>query len=693
LDITENKIAIGEFTVWPAHNKIILNDQEFQLEPKIMEVLCYFIQNKQQVLSKQKILDDLWPGQIIGHEVITRAVFELRKIFKDDAKNAKFISTISRKGYCFIHEVTFEIKAHKSTISIENAQNSVSKRKNSFTLLTTYLAAVTVLLVLFVIIFTYDKNIGNDTNIALSNLVPKNTSLLSHQFEQVNTPRFSPDGKTLILTAEQNGQSLLVKSSLDNLTQQVLVASSEQIISPVWINNQNVIYSSCQERKCQLIKKAINSDVFEPVADYQANIQRLSINLNKQLLLVEKIENGAREFDIISLADNSVLPVAIIGNTQYSTIDSQNKLVYYLKRADTSLQQLYAYDINNARSKIIPITFDRIFDLAAKNGGELLISGRRQGESGIWLLNTSNNSIVKFVDAGPGEVIREFDFNDETQQLIHKIYKRNIDIGIKGLSLAFENVNSDLIDMNGLYDKKRKQLFFISNRTGFYELWLSKDNQLTKLTNLRANVIERPILSTDFSKLAFTYSQLNETLLRIYDIELGQISPAYKLPSVAHLLNWHESKDSIFYSASVNGNYAIYRYDITQQESKPVALNAGLIYQQDSEGNLYYGQISSRSLMKQTPTGEVSHLFKIPTSALPLRPHQVALIDNSFYFINREIGNKVLIKQDLNKAIDTELAVIPENAYTTQIANESEVFIIYDQFVDSEKRWVITDFQ
>ncbi|WP_462157012.1 winged helix-turn-helix domain-containing protein [Pseudoalteromonas sp. GB56] len=97
---------IGEYLVSPKHNKLTLPKRTFTLEPKVMAVLCLLVKHHGEVLSREEILSTLWPNQVTEPEVATRAIFELRKVFCDDSKNPRFIETITKKGYSFIHPVT-----------------------------------------------------------------------------------------------------------------------------------------------------------------------------------------------------------------------------------------------------------------------------------------------------------------------------------------------------------------------------------------------------------------------------------------------------------------------------------------------------------------------------------------------------------------------------------------------------------
>ena len=96
---------LADWLVQPSLNRLTLDDQVVQLEPKQMDVLVYLAENAGQVVSKNDITDAVWPDLFITESVITRSIAGLRRAFGDDAKNPRFIETISKRGYRLIAEI------------------------------------------------------------------------------------------------------------------------------------------------------------------------------------------------------------------------------------------------------------------------------------------------------------------------------------------------------------------------------------------------------------------------------------------------------------------------------------------------------------------------------------------------------------------------------------------------------------
>lgn len=109
-----------EQTASPAPYPVLLNDswyldtqrnilrcrnRSYDAEHQLFVLLAYFVRHNQQVLTKEQLLSDNWPGKIVNDENLTVAISKLRKIFSDNAKQPSFIKTIPGVGYQFIASV------------------------------------------------------------------------------------------------------------------------------------------------------------------------------------------------------------------------------------------------------------------------------------------------------------------------------------------------------------------------------------------------------------------------------------------------------------------------------------------------------------------------------------------------------------------------------------------------------------
>jgi DNA-binding winged helix-turn-helix (wHTH) protein len=69
------------------------------LQPKVMGVLVCLAQQAGQPVSKEKLLQSVWPDTFVSDDVLKRSISELRRVFEDDAQESRIIQTIPKRGY------------------------------------------------------------------------------------------------------------------------------------------------------------------------------------------------------------------------------------------------------------------------------------------------------------------------------------------------------------------------------------------------------------------------------------------------------------------------------------------------------------------------------------------------------------------------------------------------------------------
>jgi DNA-binding winged helix-turn-helix (wHTH) protein len=95
--------TIGEWLVQPQLNRLSRSGGDVvQLEPKMMDVLVCLARNPGDVVSREALIDAVWPEVFITESVLTRAIAGLRRALGDDARSPRFIETISKRGYRLI---------------------------------------------------------------------------------------------------------------------------------------------------------------------------------------------------------------------------------------------------------------------------------------------------------------------------------------------------------------------------------------------------------------------------------------------------------------------------------------------------------------------------------------------------------------------------------------------------------------
>ena len=81
-------------------------DQPVTLRPKTFEILVYLVTHAGQLVTKEALLDAIWPETAVGEGVLKTSMNELRKALGETAKAPQWIATVHRRGYRFVAPVT-----------------------------------------------------------------------------------------------------------------------------------------------------------------------------------------------------------------------------------------------------------------------------------------------------------------------------------------------------------------------------------------------------------------------------------------------------------------------------------------------------------------------------------------------------------------------------------------------------------
>ena len=99
---------LGEWQVKPTAGQISRNDETIHLEPRVMSVLCLLADNAGEVVSREQLENEAWPGMLVGYDALASSILKLRKALGDDSRQPRYIETVSKRGYRLIAPVNFE---------------------------------------------------------------------------------------------------------------------------------------------------------------------------------------------------------------------------------------------------------------------------------------------------------------------------------------------------------------------------------------------------------------------------------------------------------------------------------------------------------------------------------------------------------------------------------------------------------
>lgn len=97
----------GHFRLEPAARRLTDSRDESHvlLTPKSFDLLLFLVQNKNRLVTKEMIFEQIWGERVVEENNLTVRVSELRKALGEEKRGGeKFIETVSGSGYRFVAE-------------------------------------------------------------------------------------------------------------------------------------------------------------------------------------------------------------------------------------------------------------------------------------------------------------------------------------------------------------------------------------------------------------------------------------------------------------------------------------------------------------------------------------------------------------------------------------------------------------
>lgn len=98
-------LRFGAFRLDLVNQCLLRGDAVVALAPKPFAVLRHLATNPARLVTKDELLDAVWPDTYVGDAVLKVAIGKVRRALDDDATDDAMVVTVARKGYRFAVEV------------------------------------------------------------------------------------------------------------------------------------------------------------------------------------------------------------------------------------------------------------------------------------------------------------------------------------------------------------------------------------------------------------------------------------------------------------------------------------------------------------------------------------------------------------------------------------------------------------
>src|SRR5829696_5910666 len=117
----------GRFRLDAGHLMLYRDSEPVALAPKIVETLVALVERRGDVVSKQELMERLWPEAFVEESNLTQNIYLLRKVLAEGSGGRELIETFRRRGYRFNGDVSTSDGNSAGTLaSDENGASEVN---------------------------------------------------------------------------------------------------------------------------------------------------------------------------------------------------------------------------------------------------------------------------------------------------------------------------------------------------------------------------------------------------------------------------------------------------------------------------------------------------------------------------------------------------------------------------------------
>lgn len=122
---------VNDWLVEPDRHQVSLHTQQDgtqaplcirNLEPRLMKLLCRLAEQCNTVVSRDELINYLWPRVIVNENSLTRAVSDLRKALRHSPDSRVDIKTVPKRGYSLHAQVRLRSRNAASGQTIEHSR-------------------------------------------------------------------------------------------------------------------------------------------------------------------------------------------------------------------------------------------------------------------------------------------------------------------------------------------------------------------------------------------------------------------------------------------------------------------------------------------------------------------------------------------------------------------------------------------
>src|SRR5262245_59665567 len=601
-------------------NRLLLKDGDLvPLKRKAVETLFVLVERRGEVVSKDELIQTLWPDSFVEESNLSQYIYLLRKTLGE----GEYITTISGRGYRFTADVreNYEpddiilMESHTvarvviteehsddpvnsgavAETAIERSESklipaAVMRHKRAIFLSAPVLAAVAAVIGLW-------GKFGESKPPATAPRLVFATAFAGNEAE----PAFSPDGKQIAFTwdGEKGDNPDIYVKLLDVGSPLRLTTDPDVDRWPVWSPDGRFIafLRGADSGRKVILVPALGGpernlgDVLAGL-DWSPDGQTLAV-IDEHAVTLLSIETGQRK-------RLTTPPANILGDARPVFSRDGQKLAF--TRSDGGAENIYVVPVSGGETRQVTFEKSRIQSLCwTPDSRDLIYSSNRGGTFHLWKINESGGAPEQVASAGSDPLDVTLSRDGSRLAFARSTFDTNIwRLELTGGSSAVpgksksswtELIASSRADHSPQYSPDGQQIAFVSQRSGDEEIWVcARDgSNARQVTRMQGPSTGSPRWSPDGREITFDSRLAGQADIYVINAEGGQPRQLTTDPSLDVAPNWSRDGQWIYFSSMRSGARQIWKAPAQGGAAVQVTQRGGFDSFESPDGkSLYY---------------------------------------------------------------------------------------------------------
>jgi Tol biopolymer transport system component/DNA-binding winged helix-turn-helix (wHTH) protein len=677
---------IGDRIVQPQLNRIRYGTQTFQLEPKIMRVLLRLAERPGEVVTKESLFQDVWEGNFVTEDVLTRAIGELRRVLDDDAASPRVIETIRKTGYRLIALP----EAVETPADLAESEGKSARRRGWPRWARPPIVFVFAFAGLVAAAGLWIGRHRSAVRVSQIRIRPL-TSLPGNQRD----PAISPDGTRVAFVwngGSGNDYSLYVQLVDSETPLRLTREPRAEDRGPAWSpDGQKVAFTRSTSGDCQIRMVAALGGPEEslgPCGD--RDYRRLAWSPDGAWLAFPRRDQASQlgiELASLETRQRKTLthpPAGILGDSSPS-FSPDGKSLGFCRNLTEGVNDLYSIGLDGGGLK--RLTFDDRDTMGldwSSDSRSLIFSSSRAGIYSLWRVSASGGEPTFL--AGGGVKIKHPSSARGRDAVAYENWFYELNLWRVPLEGAGSPValtqTTDQWNFEPSLNPDGSRVAFVSTRSGNEEIWVAgSDGQAARrLTSFAGARLEAPRWSPDGRRIVFSARRPAQADLWTVDAEGGLPEQRTSGPGDSLAPSWSRDGRSIYFASRRSGSWEVWNHSLAEGRAVRVTTGGGYSARQSPDGRwLFFTSADTPGIWKRPISG--GSAARVVSSFAPEDWANWDVGDRGIYY--RELCAKhtkpgvALLAFDANEPVD--VAPLPDQGWSGFAVSRDGRFLVYSR--------------